>query len=558
VTNGAQLLVKALQAEGVRCVFGLAGVGIFPIFDACLDAQLRLVDVRHEAAGVHMAAGWARVTGEPGVCLVTEGPGHANAMPGLITAFADDTPVLLLSGMAETENWGRGAIQEIPQVEMAGPVSRWSAVVPEARRIPEMMATAFRHMRSGHPGPVHLSLPVDVLEAKLEEPAGRPGVLSTRQTGRAFPDPREVERTIDLLSRAERPIVIAGTDAWWAQAGESLRAFIETTKIPLFTLEHARGLVSDDHPLCFGNAYSSYSQAAQQIRQADLVLLLGEKVDFRFMFGYSFGREATFITVHPSPEEVGRNRAVAVGIAADIGATLEQLVAVARGRRWTEGQWLQALGGLREAHEAKVVELAGVESSPLHPLSLVREVEPFLDREAILVFDGADFAAWAQMALKARRPGGWLPLGFLGMLGTGVPYAVAAKAARPEAQVVCFTGDGALGFHLMEFDTAIRHRLPFVVVVGNDAAWGIEQHFQRALYSPDRLVGTSLRRSRYDLIVEALGGHGEFVEQSKELRPALERAFASGKPSCVNVAVQHTPSPMTQAFTRFLLRRRGG
>jgi acetolactate synthase-1/2/3 large subunit len=227
-------------------------------------------------------------------------------------------------------------------------------------------------------------------------------------------------------------------------------------------------------------------------------------------------------------------------------------------RQWTERPWVQALRQARETHEARLAELAGSDSSPIHPLSLVREVEPLLSRQGILVFDGADFSAWAQMALKSRTAGGWLSLGFLGMLGTGVPYAVAAKLARPEAQVVCFTGDGSLGFYLMEFDTAIRHRLPFVVVVGNDAAWGIEQHFQRALYSPDRLVGTSLRLSRYDLVVEALGGHGEFVEQFKDLRPALERAFASGKPACVNVAIQHTPSPMTQAFTRFLLRRRGG
>lgn len=533
-------------------------MGIFPIFDAFLDAGVRLVDVRHEAAGVHMAAGWARVTGEPGVCLVTEGPGHANAMPGLITAFADDTPVLLLSGMAETENWGRGAIQEIPQVELACPVSKWAAVVPEARRIPEMIATAFRQMRAGHPGPVHLSLPIDVLEGSVAEPpASWPAQLSTRQTGRPAADPREVERAIDLLHRAERPVVIAGTDAWWAQAGEPLQRFIELTRVPLFTLEHARGLVPDDHPLCFGSGYSSYSQAAQQIRQADLVLLLGEKVDFRFMFGHSFGREATLITVHPAPEEVGRNRPVAVGITADVRAALDQLVAAAQGRQWKEGPWVHALRAAREAHEAKLAELSGHDASPLHPLALVREVEPFLEREAILVFDGADFSAWAQMALKARRPGGWLPLGFLGMLGTGVPYAVAAKVARPEAQVVCFTGDGALGFYLMEFDAAIRHGLPFVVVVGNDAAWGIEQHFQRALYGADRLVGTSLRLSRYDLMVEALGGHGEFVEHPKELRPALERAFASGKPACVNVVIQHTPSPMTQAFTRFLLRRRG-
>ncbi len=555
--NGAQLLVNALKAEGITHVFGLAGVGIFPIFDACLTANLRIIDVRHETAGVFMAGATARLTGEPAVCLVTEGPGHANAIAGLTTMYAEDTPVVLISGCAETENWGRGAIQEIPQVEMAAPVAKWAAMVPHARRIPEMLAMALRIARGGQPGPVHLTVPIDAFDQELDESSVPPYEPARRRpSGRSSAEPRLIREAVECLANASRPAVVAGIGAWWTRAGEPLQAFIEHTHIPLFTVELARGIVSDDHPLCMGSGYPAANPMASKLREADAVLILGERLDFRLGFGEAFAPGAQLIHAYPNAAEIGRNRPVRVGMVADSGAVTEQMLAEARGRVWVEAAWVKELRDDRAKQRAHFEALATSDQTPLHPLRVAKEVAAFIRDQDIVVLDGADFAAWARLLIKSTRPGNTLTHGRLGMIGTGIPYGVAAKLARPEARVIVFVGDGSIGFHFMEFDTAIRHRLPIVVVVGNDAAWGVEQHFQRALYGPDRLVATTLRRARYDQMVQALGGHGEYVEHPQELPKALERALAAGVPACVNVATDLLLSPSAAAFCQYLVARR--
>ncbi len=555
--NGAQLLVRGLKAEGVSYVFGLAGVGIFPIFDACLTEGLRIIDVRHESAGVFMAGGTARVTSEPGVCLVTEGPGHANAIGGLATMFAEDTPVVLISGCAETENWGRGAIQEIPQVEMTQPITKWAAMVPNVQRIPEMLAMAFRMARSGHPGPVHLTVPIDAFDQEVEEsavPLDHP--VQRRPTARATAEPQAIREIIELLQGATRPAIVAGIGAWWSRAGEALQKFIDITKIPLFTVEWARGIVSDEHPCCFGAGVPAANPMSRRLRDADVVLILGEKLDFRLGFGHAFGPEAQIIQIHANAMEIGRNRPVRVGVTADSGAVVEQLVAEVQGQSWPELSWLKELREARQKQQEEFEALARSDQSPLHPLRVAKEVCSVITEDTIVMLDGADFAAWARLLVKARKPGHTLSHGRLGMIGTGVPIGIAAKLARPNSSVIVFVGDGSLGFHFMEFDTAIRHKLPIVVVVGNDAAWGVEQHFQRALYGEDRLVATSLRRMRYDQMIQAMGGHGEYVERPADLPKALERALAAGVPACVNVATELVLSPSAEAFCKYLVERR--
>jgi acetolactate synthase-1/2/3 large subunit len=555
--NGAQLLVKGLKAEGVSYVFGLAGVGIFPIFDACLTEGLRIVDVRHESAGVFMAGGTARVTGEPGVCLVTEGPGHANAIGGLTTMFAEDTPVVLISGCAETENWGRGAIQEIPQVEMTQQITKWAAMVPSVHRIPEMLAMAFRIARSGHPGPVHLTVPIDAFDQEVEESRVSPyNPAQRRPTARTMAEPAAIRETLDLLRGAARPAIVAGIGAWWNKAGDGLRGFIEQTKIPLFTVEWARGIVSDDHPFCFGAGVPAANPLSRRLHDADVVLVLGEKLDFRLGFGGAFGPEAQIIQVHANAMEIGRNRPVRVGVTADCGAVAEQLAAEVKGQNWPERPWVTELREARKKQQEQFDTLSKSDQSPLHPLRVAREVCSIITEDTSVMLDGADFAAWVRLLVKARKPGHTLSHGRLGMIGTGVPIGIAAKLARPNSPVIVFVGDGSLGFHFMEFDTAIRHQLPMVVVVGNDAAWGVEQHFQRALYGPDRLVATSLRRMRYDQMVQAIGGYGEYVERPADLPKALERALAAGVPACVNVATELLLSPSAEAFCNYLVERR--
>jgi acetolactate synthase-1/2/3 large subunit len=555
--NGAQLLVKALRAEGITHVFGLAGVGIFPIFDACLTENLRIIDVRHETAGVFMAGATARITGEPAVCLVTEGPGHANAIAGLTTMYAEDTPVVLISGCAETENWGRGAIQEIPQVEMAAPVAKWAAMVPHVRRIPEMLAMGFRIARSGQPGPVHLTVPIDAFDQEVEEASIAPyDPARRRPSGRTTAEPHLVLEAVECLAKATRPAIVAGIGAWWTHAGEPLQAFIEHTHIPLFTVELARGIVSDDHPLCLGSGTPAANPTASKLRAADAVLVLGERLDFRFGFGEAFGRDAQVIQVYPNAAEIGRNRPVRIGLVADSGAVVEQMLQEAKGRAWSERPWVQELREDRAKQRTHFEALAASDQAPLHPLRVAQEVAAFIREQDLVVLDGADFAAWARLLIKSTRPGNTLTHGRLGMIGTGIPFGVAAKLARPNARVIVFVGDGSIGFHFMEFDTAIRHRLPIVVVVGNDAAWGVEQHFQRALYGPDRLVATTLRRARYDQMVQALGGYGEYVERPQELPKALERACTAGVPACINVATELLLSPSAEAFCQYLVKRR--
>jgi acetolactate synthase-1/2/3 large subunit len=497
--NGTQLMVRALKAEGVTHLFGQAGVGIFPVFDACLSENLRIVDVRHETAGVFMTGATAHITGAPGVCLVTEGPGHANAISGLTTLYAEDTPVILISGCAETANWGRGAIQEIPQVEMAAPVAKWAAMVPHVRRLPEMVAMAWRIAGSGQPSPVHLTVPIDAFDQEVEEdtvPTYAPARL--RPTGRSAAEPALIQEAVNCLAQAERAVIIAGIGARWSRAGDALQGFIEHTHIPLFTVELARGIVSDAHPLCLGSGAAAANPTASKLREADAVLVLGERLDFRFAFGDALGSRAHLIHVYPEAREIGRNRPVHVGIVADSASVVEHLLEAAQGRTWEPRPWLQELREDREKHLAQFDAIASSDQAPLHPLRVAKEVNALLRDDDIVILDGADFSAWARLVLPAHRSGYQLTHGRLGMIGTGVPYGVAAKLARPEARVIVFVGDGSLGFHFMEFDTAIRHNLPIVVVVGNDAAWGVEQHFQRALYGEDRLVATSLRRTRYD------------------------------------------------------------
>ncbi len=557
ITGGEQL-VRALKAEGVETIFGLPGQAVFPAYDACLTERVAVVSCRHEAAAVHMAEGYARARGRPAVAMVTEGPGHSNAIPGMAAAYAENSPILLISGTAESYNLGKGAMQELPQVEMCAPIAKWSAMVPCAQRLPEYVARAFRFLCSGMPGPVHLTIPADLLDELVDDEAV--AIIPSRSLGpttRPAADATAIDQVVELLAKAERPAIVAGTAAFWAKAGATLQTFVERTGIPVFTVDGGRGLVSDDHPLCFGQGYSSVNRAAVNLRHADVVLLLGEKMDFRFSFGFSFGKEARLVHVYPDPDEVGKNRPVAVGIVADPGTVMEQMVASAERRVWPRhNAWVESLRIARQQQQEEFRKLAEANEPPVHPLRLAQELETFITDETFLAFEYGNFGAWLRSSLKALRPGSWLLNNGLGMLGTGLPYALGAKVAFPKTRVILLTGDGSFGFYAMEFDTAVRHGIPVVAIVGNDAAWGIEQHFQRAMFGDDRLVGTSLLPTRYDEVVKALGGHGEYVERPEQLRPALERAFASGRPACINVAVQSEASPRVAALTRLMERRR--
>lgn len=548
--TGGGALVRALRAQGVECVFTLSGNHLLAAYDAALDQGLRLVDVRHEAAAAHMADAWTRVTGRPGVCLVTGGPGHTNALTGVATAWAADSPVIWLSGASELSEKGHGAMQELDQVGIAGPVTKWSAEVADPRQIPTYLARAFQIAQSGRPGPVHLTIPTDVMDASVgEAEVAFPAPVDWRAAARASGNPELIGRALDLLAGAERPVVVAGAGAWWAGAGGALRAFVEATGLPVFTIDTARGLISDDHPLCFGYADPILNPAAL-FGRADAVLLLGRRLDFRLRFGQAFAPAARLVQVDAEPADLGLNRQPEVAIAGDVAAVVEQLFDGARRRSWSTEGWLKELARARDAAVAAREPAERSEQAPLHPLRIVREVRDLLGDDYCLTFDAGEFVQWARQGLPAREPGRWLRLGAMATLGCAIPFAIAAKLARPAARVFALTGDGGLGFYGFEFDTAARHGIPFVAVVANDAAWGMERNLQIGIYGRDRVVASQLRPTRYDRVVEALGGHGEHVAAPAELRPALERALASGLPALVNVESASVPSALGEASVR--------
>ena len=547
--TGAHLIVRSLKLEGIRKIFTLVGDTILPICDAAIDEGLDLVDTRHEGAAMAMAEAWARITGEPAVIMSTGGPGFSNAISTLPHVYSSECPVIFIAGCGELPERGMYSFQEVDQVAMAAPVTKGSWLVHERRRIPDFIATAFRTAMTERPGPVHLTIPIDIQEQDASEddwPRYQPSEY--RHRGRGQGDTALVQEAIELLRHAQRPVVVAGNPARYSISSQQLREFAEDTGLPVFTVEQARGLMDDEHPLCFGIGDPALNHAARHFREADVVLLLGKRLDHSYHYGRPpfFTTDVKIVQVDPAAAEVGRNRGVAVGIVGDLGAVVDQLIHEARKGTWNDfTQWREQLQQTRQAWRESL-EAHATDQLPLHPMKVFKEVEQFIDEDSFIIIDGGDYIHWGRSYYKARKPGHWLRLASLGHLGCGLPYALTAKLVDPKARVFLFLGDGSVGFYIMEFDTAVRHNLPITAIMGNDSAWGIDKTFQLAYYG--RAVGTDLRSVRYDRVVEALGGHGEYVERGDEIAPAVGRALDSGKPSLVNVMVKPGASPLAEAM----------
>ena len=540
--TGSELISRALQLEGVKTAFLIAGDHVLPVVDFMAGAGFSLIDTRHEQAAVHMADAWGRITGQPGVAMYTS-PGFANAIPGLSNALHSGSPLLSISGCAELSQLGRGTMQELDQVGMAAPTTKGAWMVTDARRIPDMIAHALRVAYSGRRGPVHLTVPVDVQQQEvLEDEVTFIQPQEYRSMAPPVAAEDQVRAAVDLLRAASRPLVIAGSAAAYAGSGDTLRRFIETTRAPLMTEGDARGLVSDEHLYCFGFYDAGLNTAARLLGQADVVMLLGRKQDI--ILGYAkpptIHPEAKIVQVDPSAAEIGRNRGVAVGIVGDIEAVVGQFTAEAAKHAWADLPWLQQLKAERIAQAQRLESLA-LDEVPMHAMRVFKTLSRYVAPEDYLVFDGGDFCHFARAYLPARTAKRWWYLPPLGMLGSAIPTAIAAKLAHPDRRVVMMTGDGAFGFNAMEYDTAVRHNLPIVGIVGNDSAWGFDRQIQLGIYG--RAVATDLLPSRYDQVVRGLGGHGENVEHPDELAPAIERAFKLELPALINVQVQRAISP---------------
>ncbi|HLZ22043.1 MAG TPA: acetolactate synthase [Ktedonobacterales bacterium] len=534
MAHGGLLVAEMLQREGVETVFTLSGGHIAAIYDGCVRRGIRVVDTRHEQVAVHAAEGWAKVTGRPGVALLTAGPGVTDGITGIANAYLGGSPIVVFGGAAPVEHWDRGALQEMPMVEMLRPITKWARTVVQTRRVADYTAMAFREATAGRPGPVFLECPMDVLNAIIPTAdAILPGA-GYRVAAKPQGDPARIAEAVALLERAERPVIFAGTTVWWDTAAESLRTLAERQQAPVFLNGMGRGSLPPDHPLFFSLA----RRAA--LGGADLILLVGTKLDFRLNYGQPplIPAETKIVWIDTLAREIGVNRGAEVGIAGDVAAILTQLSNALRSAV-NHDSWLATV---RESEKtARDVEEALMRSdqTPIHPLRLCRELRDVLDRDAYVIGDGGDIVSYGARVLNAWEPGHWLDAGPMGTLGAGTGYAIATKLARPDKQVAVLFGDGAFGLNGMEFETMVRHNLPVVGVVGNDGQWAQIKHPQKAMLGHSTAADLT-SGIRYDRMVEALGGYGELVERPEDLRPALERAFASGRPACVNVLTDPT------------------
>ena len=544
--TGSQLISKSLKIEGVKNIFTIAGDHVLPALDDIYDEGFRLVDTRHEQAATHMADAWGRLTGTLGVSIYTT-PGFANAIPGLSNAMHSESPLLSISGSAELSELGRGAMQEIDQVGMARPTTKGSWMVTDPRRIPDMITHAIRVAFEGRRGPVHLTIPVDIQQMEIDE--GEVNFFERDQyisTQSSIASKEQISKAIDIMRMAKKPLIIVGSAGAYSKSGDNLRRLVETTRFPIMTEGDARGIIADTHEYSRGFFDSGLNRAARKIRESDLVILLGRKQDL--IVGYAMSpiipEDAKIIQVDPDASVIGRNRGVDVGIVGNISEVAAQLTEEASKHDWEKQDWLDVLSSEQSDQEKELSSLA-LEESPMHAMFVHKTVSQHLKDDDILVFDGGDFCHFGRAYYKSNQTDSWWYLPTSGMLGQSIPTAIAAKLAYPERRVIMFTGDGAFGFNGMEYDTAVRHHIPIVGIMGNDSAWGIDKQIQIGVFG--KSVATDLLPSRYDQVVKALGGHGELIEHPSELSDGIERAFKLERPALLNVRIRNEISPRAQA-----------
>jgi acetolactate synthase I/II/III large subunit len=525
--HGGRLVAKRLRAHGVSKLFTLSGGHLFSIYDGCREEGVDIVDVRHEQSAAFAAEGWAKATRAPGVCALTAGPGVTNGMSGIASALMNGTPLLALGGRAPAMRWGMGSLQEIDHVPFVAPVTKLARTAAATEEIPRLIDEALTSALTPPTGPTFIDFPLDQVFMESEVDADAPA---------SVPDPLELpaadgdalERAASLLRAASRPVVMAGTGLYWARGENALRTLCEELSMPVFLNGLARGCVPADHPMFFSRARGS------GLKGADVALVVGVPMDFRLGFGGSFGEDTRIVVIDSAQPERSHPREVAAELYGSVAGSLEALRSAAAGGPADRSGWVASL---RETeNETRAGEQADLtdDRAPLHPMRVYGELSKVLERNAIVIGDGGDFVSFAGRMIETYEPGCWMDPGPFGCLGAGPGAALAAKLAHPERQVCLLLGDGAFGFAGMEFDTFVRHGVPVVGVMGNNGIWALEKHPMEFIYGYS--VAADLQpECRYDEIVRTLGGHGELVSKPDQLRPALERAFASGKPALVNV-----------------------
>lgn len=522
--GAGHLIARRLRASGIDTMFTLSGGHLFSIYDGCRAEGIRLVDTRHEQTATFAAEGWSKVTRVPGVAALTAGPGVTNGISAMAAAQQNQSPLLVLGGRAPALRWGQGSLQEIDHLPFVAPLTRFAATAQSADAVGGLVDDALRATvgADGATGVAFIDFPMDHVFSETHD-AGGPGALAA-QPKPTPADGNALGVAAGLLTGAQRPVIMAGTNVWWGHAEAALLTLAQSLRIPVLMNGMARGTVPADHELAFSRARS------KALKEADVALVIGVPMDFRLGFGGVFGAETQLIVADRAVPQRPHPRAVAAELYGDLTATLTALT----GEQSTEHeQWITDLRAVESAGRAAEDAELTDDRSPLHPMRVYAELKPLLDRDAIVVIDAGDFGSYAGRVIDSYVPGAWLDSGPFGCLGSGPGYALAAKLARPDRQVVLLQGDGAFGFSGMEWDTLVRHDVHVVSVIGNNGIWALEKHPMELLYGYS-VVADLRPETRYDEVVTALGGHGELVSTPAELRPALERAFASGVPAVVN------------------------
>jgi acetolactate synthase-1/2/3 large subunit len=533
--RGADIVAGTLQYLGVTRVFTLSGNHIMPIFDALLSTNIRLIHARHEAACVHMADAWGRLTGEPGIALVTGGQGHSNAVAALYTALASESPLVLLSGHAPLSEVGRGAFQEMAQADLARPVTKASLTAQSTAALGMDIARAFELATAGRPGPVHISLPVDLLEQAISDDQITPVTRAGFQTRFAFLAPAIADKVISEIHAAAKPLVICGPAMCTERGRTAMRQAADALDAPVIGMESPRGI---NDP--------SLGAFAEILSEADLVVLVGKPLDFTLRFGEALSPSCKWIVIDPDAASIARAK---TGLAkrlllSEIADAHTVIKMLAEGKPTTpESGWRERVREALGYEPPQWASVRAADAGQVHPVEMCKAIGNFVDKHqgATLVSDGGEIGQWAQALVKTDRR---IINGIAGTIGVSLPFAIAAQLARPDHPVVAVMGDGTFGFHMAEFDTAVRYDLPVIVVVGNDARWNAEYQIQLRQYGAERAKNCDLLPSRYDRVAEALGGFGALVSTAADLPDALDRAYLSRRPACINVMIESVAAPI--------------
>jgi acetolactate synthase-1/2/3 large subunit len=540
LVNGSQILARSLRRLRTDTFFYIMGGPMMAAESACVEEGLRAIDVRHEQAAAMMAHAFGRVKNTLGVCMAASGPGATNLITGVANAWADCAPLLAIGGSAPVSQRIKSAFQEMDQVAAFKPITKWAEQCTDPRRVPEYVSTAVRQAVSGRPGPVYLDMPGDVLYKQVEEdevvyPVADPATFRARSSG----DPALVDDAVRLLAQAERPLVLTGSGILWSNAEAELQQLVELLGLPFYTTPQGRGVVPDDHALSF------LAARATAFREADLLLVIGTRINY--IIGHlappRFNANAKVIQVDIDASEIGHNRPADVGIVGDARAVLGQLVAAADGRvdaRRFAG-WRDHLTSVEKTKRVEAEAAMSTDQRPIHPLRLCKEVRDFLDRDAILVVDGQEILNYGRQSIPTFVPRHRLNSGVFGTMGVGLPFGIGAKVAKPDKQVLVLHGDGSFGLNAMELDTASRFNIPVVTVISLNGGWTADPKKEKA--------GRELGYTAFHKMAEALNCHGEYVEEPAAIRPALERAFASGSPALVNVLTDWRARATTAPFS---------